>query len=363
MSSAPIPEVAELDATWLTAMLAVSGAAPSGARIVGVRPEKLSAGRLASTVRFLLTWADDDNRGPGSLVGKFPAEGARSRATGHATDAYAIELAFYRQLAPTLRVTVPRCHFAGSDQATGRFALILDDVSPARKVDQVAGACEDEAAAALVELARLHVQFWDCDQSGPLRWVPVRAAPENARRLAAAYRLLHRRFLDRFGGRLSDRAVRVIELFDTVIRRWPSRDSLPCTLLHGDYRVDNLLFGGDGVVPGVTVLDWQNLGLGTGATDAAYLIGGSLPIETRRRREAELVQVYVDALAAQGVAVGEREFRAAYRANALAGLHMTVVSAMLVDDGPGNDELFVTMAERHAAHADDVNALDEFAEL
>lgn len=351
-----IPDVAEIDAAWLTSVLTAAAIAPPQARVVAMQPVGLSGGKLARTVRFLLTWADD-SRGPASLIGKFPADGTRSQQTAHATDAYAIELAFYRRIAPTALVAVPRCHFAGIDQATGRFALILDDIRSARKVDQIAGASADEVASALIEVSRLHAQYWACAGSESLNWVPLRTAPGNARRLAAAYRLLHSRFLDRFGGRLSDRAVRMIERFDTVVRRWSRHDDPPYTLLHGDYRVDNLLFGSDAVSPPVTVLDWQNLGIGSGLIDVAYLIGGSMPIETRRNREEELLRVYLDALNANGVAVNGRECRNAYRVNALAGLHMTVVSAMLVDDSPDGDELFVTMAERHAAHADDVNAL------
>ncbi|HET9896431.1 MAG TPA: phosphotransferase [Streptosporangiaceae bacterium] len=352
----PVPEAAGIDASWLTSVLIASAAAPSEARVVAMRPVRLPGGKLARTIRFLLTWADDDSRGPASLIGKFPADGARSQQTGQATDAYALELAFYRLIAPTAQVAVPRCHFAGIDPATGRFALILDDIGSARKVDQVAGATADEVAAALVEVSRLHAQYWAGERSESLRWVPLRAAPANARRLAAAYRLLYGRFLDRFGGRLSDRAAGMIERFDTVIRRWSSHDDPPYTLLHGDYRAGNLLFGSDAVSPPVTVLDWQNLGIGSGVSDVAYLIGGSLPIDTRRNREEELLAAYLGALSANGVVINDREYRNAYRVNALTGLHMTVVSAMLVDGGADSDELFVTMAERHAAHADDVNA-------
>jgi hypothetical protein len=355
-SDFPIPEPDGIDAAWLTSVLIASAIAPSQARVVAMQSVQLSEGKLARTVRFLLTWADGDSCGPASLIGKFPADGTRSRQTGQATDAYAIELAFYRLIAPTAQVAVPRCHFAGIDLATGRFALILDDICLARKVDQIAGASAEEVAAALVEVSRLHAQYWNCEKSESLRWVPLRAAPPNARRLAAAYRLLYGRFLDRFGGRLSDRATGMIERFDTVIRPWSSHDKPPYTLLHGDYRADNLLFGSDAFSPPVTVLDWQNLGIGSGVSDVAYLIGGSLPIEIRRNREEELLAAYLDALAANGIAVNNREYRYSYRVNALTGLHMTVVSAMLVDESPDSDELFVTMAERHAAHADDVNA-------
>lgn len=351
----PVPELAQLDAAWWTALLTASGAAPPGARVMAARPAALASGQLALTVRFELSWADERLRGPASLIGKFPAADRRSRETGLATDAYATEVAFYRRLGPAAPVRVPRCHFAASDPAAGRFALILEDVRPAVQVDQVTGASPDQVAAALAELARLHARYWACERAASLSWLPARAAPGTARRLAASYRLLHGRFLERYAGRLSDRAVRVIERFDAVIRRWPTCVGPPHTLLHGDYRAGNLLFGPSGLAP-ITVLDWQSAGIGPGTSDAAYLIGGSLPEASRREHEAELLRVYLDGLAAARVAADDAEQRAAYRAGTLAGLHMTVVSAMLVDSSAAGEELFVIMAERHAAHADDLEA-------
>jgi len=139
-----VPDLVDANAEWFTSVLANSGAAPPGARAVAVRQVPLSAGRLARTIRFQLTWADENHRGPTSLVGKFPAVGERSRQTGFAADAYAMELAFYQRIAPQVRIKVPQCYFAASDPVAGRFALVLADVAPVRTVDQVVGADPDD---------------------------------------------------------------------------------------------------------------------------------------------------------------------------------------------------------------------------
>jgi hypothetical protein len=202
-----IPDVSQMDAPWLKSLLESSAAMPLGARIVTARAVEISIGRLARTVRFVLEWADDDCRGPGSLVGEFPAAGTRSRQAGYITAAYTLELDFHRRMAPTAKMQVPQCYLVRASPATGRFALILEDVSPGRTVDQIGGATVDDVAAALVGLSRLHAQHWGRQADEHLGWVPVRAAPERSRRLAAAYKLLHRRFLDRSGELLSHGAV------------------------------------------------------------------------------------------------------------------------------------------------------------
>ena len=48
----------------------------------------------------------------------------------------------------------------------------------------------------------------------------------------------------------------------------------PWTLLHQDFRVENLFFDPSGGE--VVVIDWQSLGRGPGAYDLAYLLGGSM---------------------------------------------------------------------------------------
>ena len=72
----------------------------------------------------------------------------------------------------------------------------------------------------------------------------------------------------------------------------------PITLQHGDMRLDNMFFEADG---GARLIDWQVIRAGRGAYDLAYFLATSLPTESRRELQSDLVSAYVDALAAQGV--------------------------------------------------------------
>ena len=70
-------------------------------------------------------------------------------------------------------------------------------------------------------------------------------------------------------------------------------------LLHGDYRLDNLLFD-----PGqswVSVVDWQTLGVGLPARDLAYFTATSLNPQLRPTIEKDLVKDYHRALLGYGV--------------------------------------------------------------
>ena len=71
----------------------------------------------------------------------------------------------------------------------------------------------------------------------------------------------------------------------------------PWTIVHGDFRADNLLFGGERVV----VVDWQTVGLGPGTADLSYLLGASLDAGgTAASTRPALVDRYVAGLHAPG---------------------------------------------------------------
>jgi len=76
----------------------------------------------------------------------------------------------------------------------------------------------------------------------------------------------------------------------------------------------------------------------------------------RRAHERELLEVYRRGLGAQGVDVTMQDCRRAYRVNAFAGLHMAVVASVLVGRSESGDEMFLAMAERHAAHVEDLDS-------
>ena len=74
----------------------------------------------------------------------------------------------------------------------------------------------------------------------------------------------------------------------------------PQTLTHGDFRLENMFFGGAGT-DDFTVIDWQTSGLiGNGVYDVAYFMVSSVPTEVRRRIEREALQEYHGILCSMG---------------------------------------------------------------
>ena len=58
----------------------------------------------------------------------------------------------------------------------------------------------------------------------------------------------------------------------------------PRTLMHGDFRADNMMFEAGPSVSPFALVDWQIVMQGPAAFDLAYMLSGSLDVETRRAR-------------------------------------------------------------------------------
>jgi hypothetical protein len=79
------------------------------------------------------------------------------------------------------------------------------------------------------------------------------------------------------------------------------RKGSPRTLCHGDYSLDNLIFGTPERGVPFSVVDWQLLRHGLGVEDVAYFLGESLDPDDRRAIEMDLLRAYHQTLADSGI--------------------------------------------------------------
>jgi hypothetical protein len=349
---------------WLTTVLRRAGAL-DGAAVVAFDCDVVGTGQMADSFRLTLHY--DDEAGPASppspgrppsVVGKFTAADDTSRSTGIAMRTSEVEVRFYQEVAPTVGVRTPRCYHADVDPATARFVLILEDMAPARAGDQVAGCSVDEAALALTELAALHAPRWADPTLETLEWLHRRTA-ESDDFGAVLMPALFAGFADRYGDVLDDSVLDVGRSLMPHIGAYLHYQSRPWTVQHADYRLDNLLFGTDGTGPALAVVDWQTVTLGPGVADVSYFLGAGPSVTDRRHHEERLVRRYHQALVDGGVAdYSFDDCFTDYRRFAYAGYLMAVGASMMVQRTDRGDEMFLTMARRHAAQIIDLRSQD-----
>jgi len=344
-----------VSAGWLTGVLRRAGVLDTAA-VVSFESETVGTGQMADSVRLRLRYDAAEPGAPASVVGKFTAADETSRATGLAMRTSEVEVRFYQQVAKTLAVRTPRCFHADVDPATAEFVLVLEDLAPARVGDQVAGCTVDEAALAVVELAGVHAPRWADRSLEGLDWLHRRTAQSNAVG-AELLPVLFEGFADRYGEVLEDDVLVVGRRLMARIGEYLGHQPRPWTVAHADYRLDNLLFGTEAGGPPLAVVDWQTVTLGPGVADLSYFLGAGPPVEERRREEQQLVREYHRALVAGGVSgYGFDVCFDDYRRYAYAGYLMAVGASMMVERTERGDEMFLTMARRHAAQIEDLDS-------
>jgi hypothetical protein len=328
---------ADLDAEWLTEAL---GQVADGARVTAVDARRIGTGQVAESLRLSLRW-DRPGPAPATVVAKVPSGEEASRAAAAATRTYEIEAAFYAELAGTVAVHRPACWCSRYDPATGDYVVLLEDLAPAVAGDQIVGCTPEQAAGAMPELAALHAPRWGDERLEGVAWLdhPTEEAAAFTADLVAA---LWPGFVDRYGDRVDPAVVRLGERFVPRLGGWLRDRPRPWTVTHGDFRADNLLFGGRRVA----VVDWQTAHVGPAGADVGYFLGTSLDPDARAACEEDLVRRYHEALTVQGVEQTWSACWAGYRAAAFSGLVMGVAASMLVTRTERGDEMFLAMANR-----------------
>ncbi|MGD8861380.1 MAG: phosphotransferase [Myxococcales bacterium] len=372
--SIPTPLTAEeLTAEWLQQALQSSDGLRGG-RVVSLDAEPLERGGYASDLVRLRPRYEGAS-GPETLIAKLPPAAESVRSVVAAFGFFPREVRFFRELSPRVPVTTPRCYFAQLDDSGALGALLLEDLSALRAEGASDAASPDETEAAVDAAARLHGAFWDDPELRASGWL----AGDTARRYQGAALLFRERsasFVELAGQTAPKDFVRRLSAVADFIARQGERSARPgCTLMHGDYRLDNLLFPRGGGAP--VVLDWQLTGFAPGAYDLAYFMAQSLTPGARRARGADLLGRYLRALQAAGVRGYDRDaLLLDYRRSLLTcsliivNLSGTVLETRQRAAGGGDDAgaaadvlpgltaLFESMTERTLSAIMDEDALD-----
>lgn len=299
---------ADLTAEWTTAALRAGGLG-DGVEVASVEYEPLAAGVgfMGEVARLHVTYRTAPAGAPDSVIVKIPTQNPDVRAMLGPARVYERESRFYQQLAGRPEVAAPRCWYAGIDAAADEHVLVLEDLSGWRNGDQAAACSVADAHRALSALAAFHAAFWESESLPHLDWLPAINAEINKVTAEAVYATSLPGFLEVFGDSLTPATKAMAERYGSNIRQLLDRlEALPNTVVHFDFRLDNLFFDGTPEAP-VRLIDFQAVARGGGAYDVGYFLSQSLDIEDRRTHEAALLDTYLATLAAHGVSGYERD--------------------------------------------------------
>jgi hypothetical protein len=328
---------------WLSRVFEKNGIA---ARVKSLQASPIGTGQMADNYRLALEYDGEPENAPVSVVVKVPSTDPTSRASG-ANGGYSTEVFFYRDLAPDVTIRIPHCHHGDISENNEEFVLVLEDLAPAEQGDQIRGCTPEEAKLALVNLAGLHGSQWCSPKLDALRWLN-RLTAEVATVFSTVMKMGAAGFIERYEGRISAEDADVIRHFAENSEAWlAGNEGEHFAPLHGDYRLDNLLFGTSAGGAPVAAVDWQTLSIAPPGRDVAYFLGNSLLPELRRQHERELVGAYHEALLGHGVTDYSLETCFDdYRRGHFQGPLITVLGAMAVIQTDRGDEMFMAMSSR-----------------
>lgn len=326
----------------------VLGRAPQGWRW-----EPIGTGQVGDSVRFTLDFAD--GAGQRTLAGKFAAADPTSRGTAAMLGLYAKEVRFYRELAPQLPIRTPEALFAEMAEDGASFCLLFEDLGPARGGNQIAGCTIEDARAVVAQAAALHAPSWhnpailDCDWLQP--------DPAAAAQVKALYPQAQAIFRERYKDALEPEFMALCEELAEITAA-TDRVNARTSLVHGDFRLDNVLFDIKGGSEPVAVLDWQTLTIGNGLTDVGYFLGCGIGDGLRRAHEDELLELYCAEMTARGVPLTREAIWRDYVVGALHGVSTAVFSAAFVVRTERGDANFLSMARGACALCREHGSLD-----
>jgi hypothetical protein len=275
-------QIAEITSEFVTAALQ---AKHPGAR---VRDVEVTSERSSTNHHAKLRLRYDERAGaPDTLFAKMASLDPAHRAMIGATGMGAREARFYRELAPSLSMRVPICHFAASAE-DGAFLLLLEDLmaSGCRTSDGSWGIDASMAAGGLTDLAALHVRYESDAALAAVRpWID--ASPMSNIAFTTA---MLRRVIDEHRSILADDYVAIGEMYiaqpERVLALW---SHAPHTVVHGDAHLGNVFVDG----ARVGFLDWGLLAVAPAMRDVSYFLSLTMTGKERRASEGDLLQHYV----------------------------------------------------------------------
>ena len=243
------------------------------------------------------------------------------------------------------------------DASASRYVFLLEDLSPYTLGNQLAGASVSQAKVILDHLAKLHAKFWQGENLATIDWL---ANDEVHDEEADAY------IQEIFGAAWQYLKQQnkitlpesVLAFGDNIIQRGIRKftDAIPVTLIHGDFRLENMYFDKDEPV----IFDWEDIGLAPCTIDLAYFVGGNLPVALSQY-DTQLLMEYHKHLLDYGVEnYPFDELMAHYRIAMVDSFIQGILTYHNNVENSSSAEFAQAIAARFIARADNLQLADLF---
>jgi len=289
---------------WLDRVLCENGVLNKNhVRSLTQLPLGAGSGNLSLLVKLVVTYERDDENLPKTMIAKIPTNFASARDIGNQLNAYERETRFYIDIADKIPMRTPKLIYGAVDKLTDTYILILEDCSRFALIDQIKGLDIKVSELIAVKLADFHAAWWDKRGLSSFTWLPRPRGPNmqstvNILRTTIETCGKSHEFINLLpqGGweacrKISERANLLVQSV--------TDDNL--TIIHSDFRSDNLFLDNSTPADPLVVFDWQMVQISRGVFDLSYLFGASIDTELRRKIEKNIIKMYHERLQHNGV--------------------------------------------------------------
>ena len=356
----PLPPMPNgLTPQWLTEVLRENGVLAPDVAMTGLSVSQVGEGVGMMSELSRLTPSYDGSAGdaPRSFIAKYASQNPTNRQIAMSFNLYEREVRYFAELDALTSAQCPDTYLTELDGDS--FIILMEDMSDYRVGNQIVGATLEETETAIDELAKLHAAFWN--NVDGISWIPHVAGSQHALNMQAGTEAGWETMVSLFGDYLSPAVLAMRDdLKPSIAPLQEYMDQPPLTLSHGDFRMENFLFGTSPEHHPMVILDWQGPLLALGMQDVALLLGQSARVEVRRGHERNLLRRYLDGLAGAGVAgYGFDEAWVHYRHAMLYNwAYATVVSGTLDATNERGFAWMAQMVARQTAATEDLDLIE-----
>lgn len=321
-------------------------------------------GYMSDMAKLTVSYGRNDTDLPKTMIAKWPPSFDSAFAFGMTYHMFENEIRFYNEILPSSPIRTPQFIYSNYDLESQRFALILEDCSTYRKPDKIIGLNYEDLRNTVLALADFQARWWDSKDLFSFDWMNKPKGPEVLNIVASFDGLWglcknHPLFKSTVpaGG---------VEMYEKVRKNvsWLLVDDISdrnLTIYHGDFHADNIFYDNKNKENPVIVFDWTGPSVGPGIYDLVNLFLSSLTLESRRKYEKEMIELYLQRLSEKGANLSNYTFEDAWydylKGFCGALVYNTIVTATIDLSNEKAVKLFEVGAKRIYPAITDLDAL------
>jgi UDP-2,3-diacylglucosamine pyrophosphatase LpxH len=276
--------------------------------------KEIEPGFTGEVIRILLSFEDNNECLPKSLIIKFQTSNPGINAFMTKIHGYENEIKIYQILSSITELNLPKIYYTSINEEGSKYIIIMEDLNEKGYIKVNNEKPFDMKIFKLIVeyFSKLQANFWGKKKLKSIEWIKNSNFGEYMKTFTTLnFDKKKKFFIENNKNLLNNDTTEIIknikieQLFE-LINPYNKRNENNITLLHGDPQCNNLLINEK--KESMVMIDWQYINIGLGLKDVILFIGIMLDENNIKTEDIiQLKNLYFDSLVKNGVKTYERE--------------------------------------------------------